>query len=77
MRRLAPIGLGTAIVTTANHWEWRYIIGKRTDPSAEEEIRIVFADVAKQLADRFPNLYGDATFTMADDGVANHVTFGA
>ncbi len=77
MRRLAPIGLGTAIVTTANHWEWRYIIGKRTDPSAEEEIRIVLADVARQLADRFPNLYGDAVFTMAEDGVANHVTFDA
>ena len=77
MRRLAPIGLGTAIVTTANHWEWRYIIAKRTDPSAEEEIRIVLADVARQLADRFPNLYADAKFTMAEDGVANHVTFGA
>lgn len=77
MRRLAPIGLGTTIVATNNHRGWRHQIAMRTHPAAEEEIRIVFADIARQLANRFPNLYGDVTFIMAEDGVANHVTFDA
>ena len=59
MRRLAPIGLGTGIICTANHRAWRHMIALRTAPGAEEEIRLVFKDVARQLRDHFPNVYQD------------------
>jgi thymidylate synthase (FAD) len=59
MRRMAPIGLGTAIICTANHRAWRHMVNMRTNPGAESEIRLVFASVARQLRDRFPNMYQD------------------
>jgi hypothetical protein len=31
----------------------------RTDPGAEEEIRLVFAQVYEMVAERFSNLFGD------------------
>jgi thymidylate synthase (FAD) len=58
-RRLAPIGLATNIIVTANHRAWRHMIAMRTDASAEEEIRIVFQDIASRLKDAFPALYQD------------------
>jgi thymidylate synthase (FAD) len=59
MRRLAPIGLGTAIVITGNHNIWRHMIQMRTSGGAEEEIRKVFAVIADDLFERYPNLYQD------------------
>lgn len=66
MRRLAPMGLGTAIVMTGNHRAWRNIIEQRTTEGAEEEIRIVFDVVARKMKDRYPNLYQD--MELLDDG---------
>ena len=33
------------------------------------EIRKVYLSVAQQLVERFPNMYGDATFTRPKGGV--------
>ena len=59
MRRLMPIGLSTGIIMTTNHRNWRHLIALRTSKGAEEEIRLVFLEVAKQLAERYPAIYQD------------------
>jgi thymidylate synthase (FAD) len=66
MRRLAPEGLGTAIIITANHRTWRDIIERRTSRHAEEEIRLVFSQVFPKLAQRFPAIYQDAKQEIVD-----------
>lgn len=67
MRRLAPIGLTTNIMVTANHRAWRHMIEMRANGHAEEEIQKVMRRVAEIMLERFPNLYQDMTLT--DDGV--------
>jgi thymidylate synthase (FAD) len=66
MRRLAPEGLATDIVCTGNHRAWRQQVEMRTSQHAEEEMRIVFADVYNQLSGRYPNLYQDARVAEVD-----------
>ena len=75
MRRLAPIGLGTAIICTANHRAWRHVIEMRASFHAEEEINKVYVDVARQLVAKFPNLYGDAEFEEDKDAGKFQVVF--
>jgi thymidylate synthase (FAD) len=58
-RRLAPNGLGTNIMVTANHRAWRHIIEQRCTEHAEEEIRLVMFSVAGLLKERFPAIYDD------------------
>ena len=60
MRRLVPEGLATAIVVTANHRAWRWAIQLRTERHNDDEIRMVLADVYRQQAAMYPNLYADA-----------------
>ena len=60
MRRLVPDGLATAIVVTANHRAWRWSIQLRTERHNDSEIRMVLADVFRQQAAMYPNLYADA-----------------
>jgi thymidylate synthase (FAD) len=59
MRRIAPIGLATTIGWTGNFRTLRHVIEMRTDPSAEEEIRLVFGAVADIVAKRYPNMFAD------------------
>lgn len=59
LRRLAPIGLSTGMVWSANLRTLRHVIAQRTAPSAEEEIRLVFDRVARIVKDRYPLLFGD------------------
>jgi thymidylate synthase (FAD) len=59
MRRFAPIGLATMIGYTGNHRSIRWAIEQRTDPAAEEEIRLVFGRVAEEQRRCYPNLYQD------------------
>ena len=66
MRRLVPDGISTAIITTANHRTLRDIIARRTHRSAEEEIRLVYAEVFHQLKNRFPAVYQDSRVTQVD-----------
>lgn len=59
LRRIAPIGLSTNIGWTANFRTLRHVLEMRTDPSAEEEIRLVFGEVGCILTDRYPFIFGD------------------
>lgn len=64
MRRLAPIGLATNIGWSCNMRTLRHVIEMRTDPSAEEEIRLVFSQVADLAIKRWPNLFSDYTVSI-------------
>lgn len=65
-RRIIGNGQANHIVVTANHRAWRHMIEMRTDPHAEEEIRVVFADISRQLRERFRTIYADAIVTEED-----------
>jgi thymidylate synthase (FAD) len=66
LRRLAPIGLSTDIVWTANVRTLRHVIEMRTAEGAEEELRLVFDKVARMMLAEAPNLFQD--FVAQDDG---------
>jgi thymidylate synthase (FAD) len=59
LRRLAPIGLSTDIVWTANVRTLRHVIEMRTAPGAEEELRLVFDKVAELALAEAPELFQD------------------
>ncbi|HTA37171.1 MAG TPA: FAD-dependent thymidylate synthase [Solirubrobacteraceae bacterium] len=59
LRRLAPIGLSTDIVWTANARTLRHVIEMRTDEGAEEELRSVFDEVARVMVREAPNVFQD------------------
>jgi thymidylate synthase (FAD) len=59
LRRLAPLGLSTDIVWTANVRTLRHVIEMRTAPSAEEELRLVFGMVAELMTGEAPGLFQD------------------
>jgi thymidylate synthase (FAD) len=66
LRRLAPIGLSTDILWTANVRTLRHVIEMRTAPGAEEELRLVFDRVARILVEEAPSLFQD--FSRREDG---------
>ncbi|OGC37660.1 thymidylate synthase, flavin-dependent [candidate division WWE3 bacterium RBG_16_52_45] len=66
MRRIAPDGLATTIGWSANPRALRWVLEMRTDPSAEEEIRLVFGKVGEIVVARYPNLFGDFTVEVVD-----------
>jgi len=66
LRRLAPTGLSTDIIWTANARTLRHVIEMRTAEGAEEELRIVFDKVARLMQAEAPGLFQD--FTRQDDG---------
>jgi thymidylate synthase (FAD) len=66
LRRLAPIGLSTDIVWTANARTLRHVIEMRTAEGAEEELRTVFDSVAQIMQAEAPGLFQD--FVRQDDG---------
>jgi thymidylate synthase (FAD) len=59
LRRLAPIGLSTDIVWTANARTLRHVIEMRTAAGAEEELRLVFDKVARIMQVEAPLLFQD------------------
>jgi thymidylate synthase (FAD) len=59
MRRLAPDGVATGIVWTANIRTLRHTIEARTDPGAEEEIRLVFGRIGEIMRAEAPALFAD------------------
>jgi len=67
MRRIAPIGLATTIGWSCNMRTLRHVIEMRTDPGAEEEIRLVFSKVADIAIERWPNLFADYEMEIIDD----------
>ncbi|HEV2815474.1 MAG TPA: FAD-dependent thymidylate synthase [Solirubrobacteraceae bacterium] len=66
LRRLAPLGLSTDIVWTANVRTLRHVVEMRTAPGAEEELRLVFGRVAEVMTHEAPGLFQD--FARTDDG---------
>ena len=68
MRRLAPLGLLTNIGWSANLRTLRHIIPLRTHKSAEEEIRMVFADVGSIMKRKYPNVFFDMEWVPDMDG---------
>ena len=63
MRRLAPDGVATGMLWSANVRTLRHTIEARTDPGAEEEIRMVFGMIAELMRAEAPALFGDYTVT--------------
>jgi thymidylate synthase (FAD) len=59
LRRLAPTGLSTDILWTANVRTLRHVVEMRTDPGAEEELRSVFNLVAEIMKTEAPSLFQD------------------
>jgi thymidylate synthase (FAD) len=59
MRRFAPDGVSTAVMATFNLRALRHVIKMRTDPGAEEEIRLVFDQVAQIMRTEAPLLFQD------------------
>jgi hypothetical protein len=66
LRRLAPIGLSTDIIWTANARTLRHVIEMRTAEGAEEELRLVFDQIARIMQAEAPGLFQD--FARQDDG---------
>lgn len=69
LRRLAPIGLSTDIVWTANARTLRHVIEMRTAAGAEEELRLVFGQIAELMLAEAPGLFQD----FRQDGDASWV----
>ena len=63
MRRFAPDGVATGLVWTANVRTLRHTIEARTDPGAEEEIRLIFGKIGELMRAEAPDLFGDYTVT--------------
>jgi thymidylate synthase (FAD) len=66
LRRLAPMGISTDIVWSANVRTLRHVIELRTAPGAEEELRLVFDRIAHVMQAEAPALFQD--FTRREDG---------
>ena len=71
-RRILGNGQANHLVMTANHRAWRHIIEMRTSRHAEEEMREVMSDVARQLKARFPTIYADMTENEYGEWVFDH-----
>lgn len=65
-RRMAPIGLATSIGWSCNFRSLRSVLEQRTDPHAEEEIRLVFHKVWHIVSERYPNLLQGYETEMVD-----------
>ncbi len=63
MRRFAPDGVATGLLWTANIRTLRHTIEARTDPGAEEEIRLVFGRIGELMRAEAPALFGDYVVT--------------
>lgn len=61
IRSICPDGIGTKIMATGNLRAIRHEINMRAAPSADEEMRIVFHDVASLMKQKFPNIFQDLT----------------
>ena len=71
-RRILGNGQANHLVMTGNHRAWRHIIEMRTSVHAEEEIREIMGDVAKQLKGKFPTIYADMSMNDYGEWVFAH-----
>lgn len=68
-RRVAPIGLATGMVWSANVRTLKHCIQMRTSRFAEEEIRLVFHTVAVMCKTMAPHLFDDMYAVEAVEGI--------
>jgi thymidylate synthase (FAD) len=66
LRRLAPIGLSTDLVMTMNLRTLRHVVQMRTDPGAEEELRLIFGKIAEIMVKETSGVFQD--FRRCEDG---------
>lgn len=69
IRRIIGNGQSNSILITANHRSIRHMIEMRTAEGAEEEIRLLFVQIAKEMAKRYPAIYADMKFEESDTGI--------
>lgn len=75
IRRIFGNGATNQIMVTGNHRAWRNIIEQRVQPAAEEEIRVIIADIARQLQFMYPAIYADMVLSLDEEGLPS-VNFG-
>src|SRR3990172_5992271 len=68
MRRVAPDGVATTIIWTANARTLRWVIESRTEPGAEVEIRMIFGKVPEIKKKGGPPPFGGFTPIPLPDG---------
>jgi len=59
IRRIAPLGISTNIIFTANARALRHVIVQRTSPHAEVEIQGVFRAIADMVKEQAPAIFAD------------------
>jgi len=72
LRRLAPIGLSTDIIWTANLRTLRHVVEMRTAEGAEEELRLVFDLIARVMQEEAPLIFADFARDVAGSWVPAH-----
>lgn len=72
LRRLAPLGLSTDIIWTANARTLRHVIEMRSAPEAEEEMRLVFDRVGAIMCQEAPSLFQDFSRDAGGSWVPAH-----
>lgn len=66
LRRLVPFGHSSGVLWSCNLRTLRYVLGKRTELAAEEEMRLVYDLVGQHVTQEYPTLFAD--FTRQDNG---------
>ncbi|HUY09014.1 MAG TPA: FAD-dependent thymidylate synthase [Candidatus Dormibacteraeota bacterium] len=66
LRRLAPIGVSTDLIMTMNLRTLRHVVEMRTDPGAEEELRLIFGRIGEIMVEESSGVFQD--FQRAEDG---------
>lgn len=72
LRRLAPLGLSTSIVWTANLRTLRHCLEMRTAAGAEEEMRLVFGKVGETMLRECPLLFADYQVSPLGEWLTPH-----
>ncbi len=66
LRRLAPIGVSTGLIMPMNLRTLRHVVEMRTDPGAEEELRVIFGRIGEIMVEESSGVFQD--FQRAQDG---------
>ena len=67
-RAVLPNATETRIVVTGNYRAWRHFIGMRATEHADVEIRRVAIAVLRRLQEHVPQVFGDYTISVLEDG---------
>ncbi|MGH7612002.1 MAG: FAD-dependent thymidylate synthase [Candidatus Dormibacteria bacterium] len=66
LRRLAPMGVSTDLIMTMNLRTLRHVVEMRTEPGAEEELRLIFGRIGELMLQEAPLAFQD--FQRLEDG---------